>query len=63
MLFSLCQTKSPLKIKKKLKYCHWNQVLSCFGHIRAFTAIVNGTGMLKNQHQMEQFCGSINYQI
>ena len=64
VLLSFCLSESEAKQKKKLKqlkYCHANQFLVCFGELRAFTAIVNGTGIVTNEHQMDQFCGSVNY--
>ena len=63
VLLSFCLSESEAKQKKlkQLKYCHVNQFISCFSELRAFTAIVNGTGIVTNEHQMDQFCGSVNY--
>ena len=57
VLLSFCLSQSEAKQKKKLKYCHINQFLNCFDELRAFTAIANGTGIVTNEHQMDQFCG------
>ena len=62
VLLSFCLFESEAKQKKKVKYCHLNHlILTCVNQFRAFSAIVNGTGIVTNEHQMDQFCGSVNY--
>lgn len=43
-----------------VKYCHLNHVMACLTDLRAFTAVVNGTGMPQNDYEMDQLCGSEN---
>jgi len=58
LVINVLATSTPVEgHRKKLKYCKFDYLLECFNEpIALFTSQLNGTGIVSNEDEFEQYC-------